>query len=110
MIDHHVEQGFVATMGVQTYCHEIPFGVVDLEGNQVLAIREKPVVQYQVNAGIYVLDSALRFHYQAGEPTTIPAILDKELGRGESLGYFLVDDNWVDVGRHDELSRARGLA
>lgn len=110
MMDHHMERGHKATMGVQAYSHEVPFGVIETEGDRVVGMREKPSLQYQVNAGIYVLDSALRHHLKAGEPTTIPAVLEGALGRGEQVGVFAVDDSWVDVGRHDELNRARGQA
>jgi dTDP-glucose pyrophosphorylase len=110
MVDHHVERGNKATMGVQAYAHQVPFGVVEVEDGRIVAMREKPSLQYQVNAGIYVLDSDLRFGLKAGEPTTVPAILEGALGRGERVGAFAVDEDWADVGRHEELDRARGKA
>lgn len=110
MLDHHEERGNRATMGVQAYMHQVPFGVVEAEQDRIVAMREKPSVEFRVNAGIYVLDSDLRFQMKAGEPTTVPAILEGALARRERVGLFAVDDSWVDIGRHEELNKARGQA
>lgn len=108
MIEIHQEHQNRGTIGVQTYTHEVPFGVLETEGLQVVAMREKPYLTYLVNAGIYVLDARLREKVVPGEPTTVPAILDGCLARRERVGVAHMDDGWMDVGLHDELKRAQG--
>lgn len=110
MMEAHLEQGNLGTIGVQSYAHEVPFGVLETEGSRVVAMREKPSLNYLVNAGIYILDAGLRERVAPGEPTTVPAILEGCLGRGEQVGCFHVDGDWMDVGRHEELKKARGQA
>jgi len=110
MLEDHLEQGNRATLGVQTYTHEIPFGVVDGEADAVERIREKPILEFRVNAGIYILDSDIRTRLTPGEPITIPAIIQGCLDAGERVGCFHVDEDWMDVGRHDDLRTARGMA
>src|SRR3546814_3716847 len=55
MIDFHRENGGAATMAVREFELHVPYGVVELEGNRICALREKPVSRHFINAGIYVL-------------------------------------------------------
>jgi NDP-sugar pyrophosphorylase family protein len=108
MIDLHKKHENRGTIGVQTYSHQVPFGVLETDGARVVAMREKPSLRYLVNAGIYVLDIQLRERLALGESITVPAILDNCLARGEQVGIAHVDEDWMDVGCPDELNRARG--
>jgi NDP-sugar pyrophosphorylase family protein len=83
--------------------------VVDLDGNQVVALTEKPTVEKLVNAGIYVLSPEILSWVPRGMPSTVPDLLSQCLARNKPVGVHFVDDEWMDVGRFDELQRARGL-
>ncbi len=108
MIELHQSCGNRGTIGVQSYVQQVPFGVLETDGFRVMAMREKPEFHYLVNAGIYVLDAQLRERVVPGEPTTIPAILEDCLRRGEQVGIAHVDEDWLDIGRPEELHRAQG--
>jgi len=41
-------------------------------------------------------------------PTPITWVVENCLSRDEAVGIFPVGDDWVDVGRHEELKKARG--
>lgn len=110
MLDAHARGQHRATIGATVYTHDVPFGVLEAEGGRLLAFREKPSLRFQVNGGIYLLDADLRFRLPAGEPATVPGILEDCLARGERVGIYHLDPEWTDVGSHQELRRARGLA
>ena len=54
-MDYHKEKQAAATMGVREYSYQVPYGVIDYNGAEIVQIREKPSQQYLVNAGMYVL-------------------------------------------------------
>jgi NDP-sugar pyrophosphorylase family protein len=110
MICQHEALGHCGTIGVQTYVHEVPFGVIEEDEGFVAGMREKPAVRFLINSGIYIIDSELRHRLEPGKPTAMPSILEDCLLQGERVGTFHVDEEWMDVGRHDELKKARGLA
>jgi UTP-glucose-1-phosphate uridylyltransferase len=56
LYDTHCSEMPDATLAVREYDFQIPYGVVKLEGDSVIAIDEKPTQQFFVNAGIYVLN------------------------------------------------------
>lgn len=108
MLELHQSCGNRGTIGVQSYIQQVPFGVLETDGHRVVAMQEKPAFRHLVNAGIYILDAQLRERIVPGEPTTVPAILEDCLRRGERVGVAHVDEDWMDIGRPEELHRARG--
>ena len=108
MIAFHVQGGYAATMGVHDYVQSVPFGVLDIAEGRILGIREKPTMTYPTNAGIYVLNPALLERVPRDTTYTIPALIEDCVARGEPVGAFRIEDDWLDVGRPQELRRARG--
>ena len=56
LIKFHIEHDSQATICVREYLQNIPFGVVSLDGEQVLEIKEKPSFRHYINGGVYVLN------------------------------------------------------
>jgi dTDP-glucose pyrophosphorylase len=110
LLDCHQASGNRITIGASSYVHEVPFGVLATDNQRVLSIQEKPKLSFSISAGIYVIEPSIRDRIQPPEFTPITAIIEQCLAAGEPVGYFPIDQEWVDVGRHDELKRARGEA
>ena len=55
LIAFHLEHGSELTLAASRQDVKIDFGVLDLDGADLLAFREKPRFQYHVNMGIYVV-------------------------------------------------------
>lgn len=109
LLEAHGQADAAATLCVRPYQMEVPFGVVDLEGARIVGIREKPAQQVLINAGIYVLEPAVLSLIRPGESLPITALVDQCLAKGMPVQAHVVDDDWIDVGRHEELARARGV-
>jgi dTDP-glucose pyrophosphorylase len=109
MIDAHCAGGQIATVGERVYSHQIPFGVLEASDGCLTRLVEKPTVQWNVNAGIYVVNPDLVGRVPAGEPCSMPDLIEACLQAGERVGTFPIEGDWIDVGRHEELQQARGL-
>jgi dTDP-glucose pyrophosphorylase len=107
LIDVHERGGFSATIGTRRYVHTVPFGCVDRDGERIVGLEEKPAIAREVNTGIYALAPHVVSLVAAGEAITMPELIGRVLGRGEPVGAFEVEDDWVDVGQRDQLVRAR---
>jgi len=106
MLSFHTAGQYQATIGVHQYYHEVPFGCVELDGSRILRMEEKPVLGKIINAGIYVLEPELLKHVPR-RFFPITTLLEESLQRGERQGAFMIEDEWIDVGRQDELRRAQ---
>jgi dTDP-glucose pyrophosphorylase len=108
LLAYHESGGFAATVGIRRYVHAIPFGVVERDGDQLVSIEEKPNVIREVLTGIYVLDPLLVGRVEHGRRLDMPEFLATALERGDPIGSFGVEGDWIDVGQREQLDRARG--
>jgi dTDP-glucose pyrophosphorylase/CBS domain-containing protein len=108
MLAYHRSARYVATVGIREYSHSIPFGVVRTCDGQAISMAEKPVEVWDVNAGVYILEPELVARVPKDKAISMPAVMEECLARGEAVGTFRLDDDWIDIGRHDDLRKARG--
>jgi len=108
MLATHEQTGAVATMGVRRYQVQVPFGVVETERSLIRAFREKPSVEYLVNAGVYVFNQEALDMVPAGQEFPITALFEDCLARDKPVAAHLIEEEWIDVGQLDSLLRARG--
>jgi dTDP-glucose pyrophosphorylase len=106
IVDFHDGGPYFATMGVKRYYHQVPFGCVELEGPRISHLEEKPILEKTINAGIYVLspEVAARVPHQ---PYPITQLFEDCLRRREPIGAYEIEDDWIDVGRRDQLKAAQ---
>ncbi|HWB39738.1 MAG TPA: nucleotidyltransferase family protein [Gemmatimonadales bacterium] len=109
LLDFHERGGYTATLGVRPYTVEVPFGVAEVEDDRLLSLREKPSERSLINAGIYVLSPEAIAAIPAGREYPITLLFETLLAEGKRVGAHLLEAEWLDVGRHDELRRARGV-
>lgn len=107
MLSFHSKHGAKATIGVREYFFEIPYGVVNLEGSVVESMVEKPMHRSLVNAGIYTLDPMALDALKLGQYMDMPTLLANLMGDGHEVGAFPIHESWLDVGRPEDLNRAR---
>ncbi len=100
--------GFDVVVGVHEYVHTVPYGVVELQGERVTLLREKPTHVWLANAGIYALSPAVVARVPRGSQFHMPALIEECLERGELVGAFRIEGDWIDIGHHRALRRARG--
>ena len=106
MIQNHLATGADATMGVRKYEMQVPFGVVKENDGRISSIFEKPIHQFMVSAGIYVLSpSALKLvpHNQFFD---MPSLFESIMERGLYARSHHIDGYWLDIGQPSDFERA----
>lgn len=88
--------------------HEVavPFGVLDIQGNVIVDIREKPTFTYFVNAGIYVLSPAVCQMIGRNQRVDMPELILRVTREGGKACPFLLHEYWVDVGHPEDYRKA----
>ena len=108
LLDFHACGGYSATFGIRPYALEVPFGVADIREGRLEGLREKPTIQLLVNAGVYVLAPEVLDLLPHGRAFPITELFTQLLARDCRVGTFLIEDEWADIGRTEELRKARG--
>lgn len=106
LMQFHLEHDAVATMCVREYEYQVPYGVIETNGTDLTAIKEKPIQRSFVNAGIYVLSPEV-FDYIPNETFyDMPTLFEKLMELGKKTTAFPIHEYWLDIGQVDDFQRA----
>ncbi|AMV71856.1 nucleotidyltransferase family protein [Desulfuromonas carbonis] len=108
LMDFHDEHKSVATMCVREYEFQVPFGVVQLDSHRLKNILEKPIHQFFVNAGIYVLNPEAVSMVPKNEYFDMPTLFDKLFNKQSETAAFPIREYWLDIGRKADFEQANG--
>lgn len=107
MLSFHEENGAHMTVGVRHYAIRVPFGVVEVDGLRISGISEKPTFDFFVNAGVYIVSPELLPLIEADRLFDITELMERGLEKGKEIISFPIFEDWLDVGRPEDLSVAR---
>lgn len=107
LLDYHIEQGAVATMAVREYSYQVPYGVIDFDGERIEGIREKPSYSFFVNAGIYALSPEAVALVDKEEFFDMPQLFNALVEEEKKTTVYPVREYWLDIGRMDDFERAQ---
>ena len=107
LLDFHEREDAVATMVVREDHYQIPYGVVQVDGTQIIGVEEKPTQRNLVNAGIYVISKLGLENIPSDTFYDMPTHFAKLSADGHRTAAFPLHEYWVDIGRLDELERAQ---
>jgi len=106
MMEYHILNNSIATMGVREYDFQIPYGVVKTEGVNIVSIEEKPVHQFFVSGGVYVLSPKVLKYIPEDEYYDMPTLFEKVIEKREKSISFPIHEYWLDIGRIEEFEKA----
>lgn len=107
LLEFHIENESAATMCVREYDYQIPYGVVNGEGNKITSMVEKPIQRFFVNAGIYVISSSIVKSVEKNCRIDMPTLLEKHLSQREHVLMFPIHEYWLDIGQINDFNKAQ---
>jgi len=107
LLQFHHEQGGAATMCVRKYDFQVPYGVVESEGQRISKIVEKPIHSFFVNAGIYVLNPEVVRLVDGINYLNMPTLLEGQIDKGGQVNMFPLHEYWLDIGQMNEYEQAQ---
>lgn len=105
MLDYHMENHGVITLGAKIVETTIPFGVLSTSRSVVEALDEKPTYRNLVNAGVYVLDQEVLQSVRPDRALDMPDLVIEHLATKRVLA-FPIHEMWSDLGRPADLQQA----
>lgn len=109
MIKFHKENGNTITMICSYKNVSIPYGVVEIGNDGIIeSMKEKPLVSFLTNTGIYIVEPEVVNDMIDGEPIGFPDIIERQRKKGRKVAVFPVSENdWMDMGQISELEKMR---
>jgi len=106
LLEFHKRQESIATMAVRLHEWQHPFGVVQMEGLNIVGFEEKPVARSHINAGVYALDPVALQELSYGESCDMPTLFERLQTRSYKTIAYPMHEPWLDVGRPTDLDQA----
>ena len=108
LLDFHNSYQASATMAVRIHEWQHPFGVVQMQGVEIIGFEEKPVARSHMNAGVYVLSPEVLNELTAEAPCDMPMLFERLQTKAKRTVAYPMHEPWLDVGRPDDLKTANG--
>ena len=113
LMKFHNESGTLATICLALHQYQVPFGVAKVAGDKVYHIDEKPISNFQVNAGIYVIHPFLIDLIPREKRYDMPDLLEDALNKkavdgAPTVSGYVLSGCWADVGTFEAYREANG--
>lgn len=109
LIDHHTINNRKITICVKEYEYTLPYGLVNVDNDGLITkLEEKPKYVYLVNAGIYLINPEI-LKYLNGKKIHFTEFLNVLLKVKISIGTYLVEETWIDMGHVQDYEAALTL-
>jgi len=103
MMEHDADM-IVATTPYEV---QIPYGVVEVEGDNIVALIEKPTYTYYSNAGIYIFKEEFRNKIPLGQHFNATDLMELLYSTGKKVISYPILDYWLDIGKPRDFEKAQ---
>ncbi len=91
-----------------SYHVDVPYAVLEANGdNEVVSLKEKPKYTYYSNAGIYIIKKNILQMIPEDEFYDITDLMERILEMNLKLITYPINGYWLDIGNHDDYSKAQ---
>lgn len=106
LLDFHKNSGKSMTICTREFNLQIPYGVLQMKGNELISIEEKPSQNMFINAGCYILAPNLLRHIPYNKRFDMPQLIDIALKQEKGVCCYPVSDFWLDIGSPKDYHKA----
>jgi len=106
LLNFHERNKSFATMAIRKKLNNETFGVVEVSGKKFLNIKEKPLITYNINSGIYILNSKVIKLVKKNKKMEMTDLFNFMQKMKKKVYVFPVYENWIDLATLKDLSEA----
>jgi len=103
--DFHRKNAALVTVAAAPYEVGVPYGVIDVEGVNAVALEEKPTKRFFINTGIYVLSPEACEMIPGGKVYNMTDLIDDAMRKSLPVKVYAMHEYWRDIGRIEDLQR-----
>ena len=84
----------------------MPYGIIKEKNNEIIEIEEKPILEYTINAGIYILSPETIKLIPKSSHFHMTHLMEDLFNKKKRVGSFLIKDYWLDIGKINDYYKA----
>jgi dTDP-glucose pyrophosphorylase len=101
MLKFHKKNKSILTMGVKNFQYKNPYGVIISKKNKFISFKEKPEVDFTINAGIYIFNKKIISLINKFNLKNIEDLIITLNNKNYKILTYPIFENWYDLG-HDK--------
>jgi NDP-sugar pyrophosphorylase family protein len=107
MLRFHRRHGAMVTVGTFAKDVKIDLGIVETgPGHRIKGYIEKPTLNYDVSAGVYVMEPDVLQHIPHGKPFDLPDLVKTLIRLKRPVVGYPLTGHWLDIGRPEDYAQA----
>ena len=106
LLEFHLHNHNSITLCAREFSFQVPYGVLQLKGSQLIGIEEKPSQNIFINAGVYVISPEMLKYVPKQTRFDMPELINIALKEHNEIGCYPVSDFWLDIGSPQDYLKA----
>lgn len=91
------------------YTVSVPYGIFELDGRNILGVKEKPTYSLYANAGIYLIKKEVLRFIPDNEVFNATDLITRLVENGGKVTRYPLTRLWIDIGTPDEFRKAQEI-
>ena len=109
MARFHAAEKAHLTIGYVDHTYQSPFGVLEIDGTEIVGIREKPTYVHPVSAGIYCVSAEAAAAVPPNVATTMPDLALGLRNSGQRVVGYRIHEFWRALERTEHFEEVMDL-
>ena len=106
LFDFHEKNANEFTISTYKKDLKIDLGVLEIENGIFKNYFEKPIYNFDVSMGVYVINRSMVYNIPKNEKMDIPDFILKLHRNNKKIGCYSEDCYWLDIGRIDDYEKS----
>lgn len=106
MYQMHLDKSAELTVAVTSYSYKVPYGVINMQGNFIKSIDEKPELKFLINAGIYVVSPSALDIIPQNTFFNMTDLIQTLIDQNRKVETYYIDGEWQDIGTIEAYEKA----
>jgi len=106
---HFLEKDADMSIATIPYSVDIPYGILELDGQNIKEIKEKPTYNYYANAGIYLVKKIWLDLIPDNTFFNATDLIHLLLKKRHKVSRFSLTGYWIDIGKHEDYKKVQDM-
>tara|TARA_B100001057_G_C22853551_1_gene951900 strand:- start:494 stop:1525 length:1032 start_codon:yes stop_codon:yes gene_type:complete len=103
ILNYHLDCNSKATMAIKRFKKNLPYGVIETKKDRIISFVEKPLEQYDINAGIYVFDPIVLSYIPKNTYYDMTEFFNNLIEKDIEPLAFPIYESWNDIASLDDI-------
>ena len=104
-----VETGADMSAAAIPYSVSVPYGIFNVNEDNITGLTEKPTYNYYANAGIYLIKREMLDLIPADTFFNATDLIELLIAQKKKVVRFPIHGSWIDIGNKDEYAKAQDI-